>query len=306
MTLPNTTRRREIPLTFRLRALFGGAAQFGWGIFGFGLCFVWAFVVHCEAMTFWRFIGPLRTADGVVTRSYATEAQEGDGDEDDEGVPIYAVEYTFAPPDGDDISGISYTTGTQYRPGEDVTVEYRSDHPGYSRIRGTRSAEYAWLLVFLLVFPFIGALIIVGALHYSRQVLTVLARAVPTPATLAKINKVKQSAETSHYYTYELVYELVTAGPNRRVAKFEVAKLTPAWEAYAAQRNGQKPEAILLVDPLDPKCVMLPAEHRLSLREDDHDTLIDDVRLHCVLTLIIPCLVVFGHGWLLLRHLGIL
>jgi hypothetical protein len=69
------------------------------------------------------------------------------------------------------VSGRSYSTGERWSVGERVKIEYVPEDPGIARIKGARSSLFmAWVL-FVLIFPAIGAgLFVWAAISGLRQV----------------------------------------------------------------------------------------------------------------------------------------
>lgn len=207
MTLPMTI-KRTIPFTALIRMMVGGEiSQIGWVIVGFGLIFVWTFMLHSEAVTFWKFIGPLRTAPGIVTSSYDTGATEG-GNNGERGTPIYTVEYTFTTSDGQTYKGISFDSGGSFPVGGSVIVQYNSFHPEYSRIEGMRASMFEWPVAFVLIFPLFGLGMIIAMLIVGKNRLTTLKRGIPTLATLTEIRVINEHIVDTWTKSYLLHFEL--------------------------------------------------------------------------------------------------
>ena len=68
---------RRLPVTLYLQLLFdSGYSTFGWLFFGLGLILALTFVARCEALTSWKFSGPLSSTTGVVERLRDIQATE--------------------------------------------------------------------------------------------------------------------------------------------------------------------------------------------------------------------------------------
>jgi uncharacterized Rmd1/YagE family protein len=85
----NSPTPRAVPLSVRLRVLFGGFNnQFGWIFFGFGLIFVWGFAIHADVASLFLFRFQTKSTQGIVETVQAKNASENDGQ-------IYQVSYTY-------------------------------------------------------------------------------------------------------------------------------------------------------------------------------------------------------------------
>jgi hypothetical protein len=150
---------RQVPLSVGIGNLFGGFAnQFGWLFFGFGMIFMWIFLPAVDLTSWYRFRGPLETARGTVTAVEKTAIREN-------GVEVYRVRYAFAPLGGANEEGASYVRGGRFAAGAAVTVEYRSDDPSASRVRGMRAAPLPIWVAFVVIFPGVGLAFIAAGLR---------------------------------------------------------------------------------------------------------------------------------------------
>jgi len=99
--------QRSIPLPILVRVLFGGmVSQMGWLFLGFGLIFVWVFVVHVDFSGLLRSVTRQVETRGQVIDVEETNLSEG-GDDDAPGTPIYRIAYAFAGPGGRRFEGAS-------------------------------------------------------------------------------------------------------------------------------------------------------------------------------------------------------
>ena len=113
---------RSVPLAVRLRLLLGGFLnQFGWLFFGFGMIFVWVFVVDQDLTGWYVFRGTLESAEGITTRCEETNATINER-------PVYAIHYEFNV-DDDQYAGVSYSTGKRMADEKLVTVEFPAGNP---------------------------------------------------------------------------------------------------------------------------------------------------------------------------------
>src|SRR5688500_18129637 len=90
---------RHVPLSLRVASLFNGAALIGWGVFGFGSIFLWAFGANAD-LSFVTFRGETRQAPARVVKVEATNASEGK-------VRIMASHYEYSVA-GKPFQGVAY------------------------------------------------------------------------------------------------------------------------------------------------------------------------------------------------------
>jgi hypothetical protein len=143
---------RHVPWPVRGQVLFGGFLnQFGWLWLGFSLVFVWIFGLNADFTPASFALGPTETARGIVSAVELTNASENETD-------IYAIHYSFRVERFEtEYQGISYTTGREFSPGQEVTVEYISTTPTTSRIQGARGGMFSpWILCVVGIFPLVG------------------------------------------------------------------------------------------------------------------------------------------------------
>ena len=141
---------RSVPLSCRLRLLFGGTINLiGWGFFCFGILFAGIFVPMAD-FSFVHFRGQTTLIQGVVEASEMTDTYEDEA-------PVFRIHYSFELADGSFHGGSSYVTGVELDPGTPITIEYPENNPWISRVEGMRSAPFGLGVLFVLVFPAVGA-----------------------------------------------------------------------------------------------------------------------------------------------------
>jgi hypothetical protein len=145
---------RRVPLSLSLLNIFNGFAQIGWLVFGFGMIFGWTFAGNADFSSV-TFRGPHAQAAGRVTSVVPTGASENR-----RRVMAHRYEFSVA---GSTLRGTSYTDGESKSAGDEVTIEYDADHPERSRIAGMRRAQFTAGVGFVMIFPFIGAVLVLFA-----------------------------------------------------------------------------------------------------------------------------------------------
>jgi hypothetical protein len=184
----NAPAPRAVPLSIRLRVLFGGFNnQFGWLFFGFGLIFVWAFTFQADFTSWILFRLPTSSTAGVIESLEESNASE-------DGVLVYEVSYAFFDQLGRQQGGTSYTTGYPDISGR-VSVEYVSAIPSISRISGMRRAVFGAFAAFPVIFPLIGLAFMYFGIRYGLKANRLLGlgkiafgKLISTESTNARIN----------------------------------------------------------------------------------------------------------------------
>ena len=119
---------RAVPLSVKLRLLFGGALnQTGWLLAGFTMIFFWAFVLNADISSWYYFSGKLKTVTGKSLGTQKTGASSG-GSKHTKGTPIYENHYSYTDKMGKQRKGVSYATGRKIPAGKSVQLEIRSPH----------------------------------------------------------------------------------------------------------------------------------------------------------------------------------
>ncbi len=168
------------------------------GVFllGFGLLGFLGFGVNSD----WKaasFLLPTATTRGTVTGQHRAYGSLGGSRNGSSGsIPIHALTYTFAGPDGTPCHGVSYTSAddayqldTSTAPDPDtpvgmaVSVEYVKGHPTLSRIRHLRTGVFGAYALGTIVFPLAGLFFLRGGLRLARRTCAMLAGGRQDPKT---------------------------------------------------------------------------------------------------------------------------
>lgn len=158
---------RPVPLAIRLKILFGSViSQIGWFFFGFGMIFVLVFVGNTDFSDFYLGKGSPQ-AEGKVISVEATSSSVNKR-------RVYACNYEFKAKDGKIYQATSYTTGSLPNAGNLVNVEYLANKPSYSRISGMAQAAFPPFVLFVLIFPLVGLIMIVSYIPFSLQSIDLL------------------------------------------------------------------------------------------------------------------------------------
>lgn len=223
---------RSVPIAAGVSVLLGGfMTQFGAAFFSFGMIFCWIFLSMADIPGTFRFMGSTATANGIVTRVTATSSKENNS-------RVHEIEYRFTGGDGAVHSGVSYSAYDVPHAGQSVRVEYTPGDPATSRIEGMRRAEMPIFVIFVVIFPIVGALIGIAGIRAGRRRLRMLyvgrmarGKLVAKEPTNTKINK---------QTVYKLTFEFTT--PDGRTGRVSD-------KTHETARLEDEAEELLLYNP---------------------------------------------------------
>ena len=195
---------RRVPLSIRVANTFNLFSQIGWFLLGFSSIFVWVFVGNAD-LSFVTFRGELAKAVAEVTKVEETSASEDD-------TKVMATHYQYSVA-GRSFSGVAYATGSAKSVGERVEIEYRAATPEQSRIPGMRRAMFSPFVLFVLLFPAIGAAFVYGAYRVGRRRNHALANGLLTTGRLVEKNRTNMTVNDQP--VWEMVFEF-TARDGRK------------------------------------------------------------------------------------------
>jgi hypothetical protein len=141
---------RPVPLRVICSAMFGITGRLGAIFLISGLAFTLVFTAGYRPVDELRLAFSKATAQGTITKVSDTNSTENDE-------PVYAYEFSFTTHREQKVSGMSYSTERRWRVEDRVTIEYVEDAPAIARIQGARSSEFSPWVLFVLIFPLVGA-----------------------------------------------------------------------------------------------------------------------------------------------------
>ncbi|AWI08892.1 hypothetical protein CKA38_06175 [Ereboglobus luteus] len=154
--------RREIPPVIKRAA---GMKTQAVGLFLFGLFFLvlggvftWIFFPY-NLRKDWQL-----DRSHLVTTGRVSEAEKSNMSINETPVYRYAFEFT-ASESGEVVQGVCYTTGRAWNKGDKVGVLYIEGNPSTARIEGSRLSAGSVATLFVLIFPLVGAIIVVVSIH---------------------------------------------------------------------------------------------------------------------------------------------
>ena len=285
---------RTVPLSVRLRVLFGGALnQAGWFFFGFGLVFVWAFTLNADLTSWYRFRGPLDTTQGEAIDCKKTLFSKG-GSKHRKGTPVYAIHYAFTNADGTEYKGLSFNTGRQFEQGQKVAVEYPQGNPQTSRIKGMRQKPVGFFGIFPVIFPLIGLLFIIRGIKKGIKANRLLALGEQTTGRLK--SKEKTNTQVNKKPVYKLTFEFNTS---EGMTYETVAK---THETGKLEDQAEEP---LLYDPIHPSYALMLDNLPGAPRIQENGNIQAGSVARTIMALIIPLATIIGHGiYIVLKFLS--
>jgi hypothetical protein len=150
----------------RLIILLGGFyVQFGSLFVAFGMIFVLIFIPNSEVMTLMD-NAKWEEVQGTVLGVENTNSSVNDS-------PVRKYFYQYAV-DGVDYEGAAFSHEHFYLADSPVLVEYQTDNPSDSRIKGMRQHVFDAWVIFTAVFPFIGLIFMFIGIMQNAQALRLL------------------------------------------------------------------------------------------------------------------------------------
>lgn len=274
----NSPTPRAVPLSVRLRVLFGGFNnQFGWAFFGFGMIFVWLFALNADFISPFLFSFQSNKVGGIVESVETTNATEND-------VQVYRVNYVYFDHLGRQHTGSSYSTGDPGAGGR-VFIEYLPYAPSISRIEGMRRAIFGPFAVTAIIIPLIGLGFLVAGVRNGLKANRLLAQG------RIAFGKLIASEMTNISINNRPVMKLRFAFTSHEGLDWEVVAKTHEPEDLIDEQ-----EEPLLYDPEYPAYAVLLDNLPGSTMFDSSGHLLPGSMWETVGPLILPGLTVFGHG----------
>jgi hypothetical protein len=269
---------RPVPLSVRLRLLFGGMAnQLGWLFFGFGMIFFWIFACETDIAALWQFRGELQTAPGIVTQCDESGFEVNDA-------RVYTHRYQFEH-GGHSYQGVSYARGRNQSEGSQVTVEFPADRPQRSRIEGMDTAIMPVWALAIALFPIVGMAVLGYGFHRGLVAARLLRHGNLASGRL--VSKEPTGSSVNEQRVYKLVFEFAAEdGSIRQVATstHDTARLEDELDEPLVYDPG-RPDSAVLLDSL-------PGTPRIDVQGQ-----IAPLRLITVVwVLVLPTASVVGHG----------
>ena len=200
-------RHRRLDPVVSLGILLGTVtSRIGWFLFGFGMIFFWAFALNADLSYFTFPSGKVVQTSGTVTGNRKTSFSEG-GSKHRKGTPIYETRYQFQTPDGRVWEGSSYAKGRSINKGKTVSIEYLSSSPSSSRIKGMRTKPLGIFVLFVLIFPAVGVLLIFLGIKDGLQKVSILQSGILAKGKVIKKDPTSMKVNKKTVYRYTIHFE---------------------------------------------------------------------------------------------------
>lgn len=277
---------RRVPFSLSVQFLTGGFLnQFGWAFLGFGMIFVWIFVMNAD-LSSWYLLKDSRTAEGKVAYCSETNMEENE-------TVVYEIGYFFTGPDGVVYRDRSYSTGNFFSEGTPVSIEYAAGNPGISRIKGLRREAFGPLVLFVVIFPLVGAGFVIAGLKKGFKALNLIKN-----GHLA-VGKLISKEPTNTRINDEMVYRYIFEFKTDSGRTFQVESRTHLEDVLEDDEQGER----LLYDPYNPECAVTLDDLPGSPEIDSSGNFVATVA--GLKVLLLPAVSVFGHGiYIFFRYLS--
>lgn len=273
---------RIIPLSCRLVLLLNAGVQVGAFVLLFSTPFFWLFVGNADLGRL-TFHGDSMRTNGVVTAVEDTRASENRRH-------IWRVRYHYSV-SAEAYDGASYSSGgSDHAIGDLVIVEYLKRDHSSSRIEGLRRGMFGAGVLFVLIFPLIGAVITLIALRFGARRSEILVRGI---AVFARYKETRPTNVTvNRRPVYEVIHEY-------RTLEGEVREASTRTTDVDALTDDS--EELLLYDPARPDSGV-PVDSIKPLPPLDDAGGFAGNFSGALLRLILPALVIAGNTvWLMSR-----
>jgi hypothetical protein len=189
---------------------------------------------------------------------------------------------------------VAYSTGRQFEPGWDVTVNYLRSNPAISRLPGTRRGMFpAWVLGIVAPFPLIGLVFIAFGLRRGLQAVKLLSIGQVGMGRLK--SKEPTGVRVNNRPVYNLTFEFSADG-----TLYEVSSKTHQPHLLQDERQER-----LVYNPRHPDQAVMLDNLSGSPQLDDFGQIQPGSLKGALLTLILPAVTVLVHGTVLLVVLAI-
>jgi hypothetical protein len=282
---------RSVPLGVVCSAMMGITGLFGAAFLILGLFFTLVFTRGIRPIDGLRLALSRSTASGMITDVVETNSTEND-------VTVYQYEFAFTTDREREMTGTSFSTGRIWSVEDRVTVEYVPEDPSIARIRGARASVFSPWVLFVLIFPAVGAVMVgnaaVAGLRQAvllRYGLVADARVLSTQPTGVTVN---DNPVLKYFYEIRTSMGELFQGSCKALGSERIGDETVESALYWPAR----PSVSTLVDAI-------PLQHPLDVDEASGEWVSRESAARTVLSMLMWIVVGVLFGWSLLAFLGI-
>lgn len=202
--------RQLNPFT-RATILFGGVTQqMGWGFFGFGMIFFWAFVMNSEARYLLSFDGNWVETQGMLKNIESTNSSVNKR-------TIYAYQFSYTA-NGRQMESVCYDVSrSELQPNRAVRVEYKSGNPQRARIEGMSTSAFPAVVLFVVIFPIVGLVFLFFGLRSNIKALKLLINGTFSKGKM--IAKEATGTQINNNMVFKYIFEFEAKGGMKYQAK---------------------------------------------------------------------------------------
>jgi hypothetical protein len=192
-------KKRSVPAALKFALLsYGALGKVGWGLLSFASLFIWLFEVPQAMSEVFDFLGPAQRTMATISSVQGTNASVND-------VPVMKAIFTYQI-DGKDYTSFSYVT-QEATEGASVEVEYKVTKPEIARIVGASRSLMGWGVLFLLVLPVSGMILLLFAYRNAIKVWRLVARGKLTDGKLKKVEPTNMTVNEEPVMRYIFEYQ---------------------------------------------------------------------------------------------------
>ncbi len=288
---------RDVRLLVKLRILAGGLTTlFGWLWLGFTLCFFWL----SGGATMLRDVfvfgdNEIAEAEGVITS--ISDANFSINDRS-----VFAYHYEFQV-DGELFLNNTRSFANRYKIGQVAEIEYQLDDPRYSRIINLDTGKSGLLIS--IPFVLIGFGLIFATLRNRLKGIRLLRDGILGRAVLLEKEETNSSVNDNPVYKYIFGYIIDEQGYEVTAKTHDETRFSGDPRLMKRNPDGTPGpiEESILYDPKQPKQSVLldslPGGPRINSQGDITCNLSG-----LIATLLLPSLVILGHGFWIFRILA--
>ena len=249
--VPAAIRRGALRERGPLRMFFIGAL-----ILAIGMVFA-KFFLPWRQLDEWRLAANHpAAADGIIVSAEEANARIN-------GTQVMRYDFKFTPAgQRAPVFGECFTTGRRWTTGNRVRVNYDPDKPGLACVVGARLSESPLIAAVVLIFPLIGATLIVSSFWLRFRTLWLLRNGTLGDFRVAAIEPilVKVKGQMQPWMVYNNIrYKITLRRIDQSDAKpHEVRWWQPKLVAFVRERQASGRAVFGLFDPAKPKKVLLP------------------------------------------------
>ena len=194
---------RRVPLAVVSSTMLGITGILGAIFLIFGLVFTAIFASGLNLLDELRLSNSKTTAQATITQVNATNSTENK-------VRVYEYRFTFRTPREQTIESSSYSTGRIYAVGDTANVLYVPDKPTVAQLENTRRSLFpSLILVFILIFPLVGAGLFISSIVRGRRQVNLLRQGQIAGAVSLTVQSTNMSV--NHQPVMKYSYEFATA-----------------------------------------------------------------------------------------------